>query len=256
MYAHIHSTGCTTFLHLCKTEPQLVVQIVAWWTARTCIHNPSKMPTQQSLYEVQCINMVATKKHTVTLIAAQRVKVFETYAQTNDAKVPRSVSGYMSKNTKSRSVKKLKEDHTLGDKPRPGRPVTITQDALDRAMELLVSQETPLLTGEDLLHLLQDDGLVPAQTIRETLMKHLRTHVKSLGHQLISIFRGTLLPYCKVMLRPWFNMQKNCKTISSIMGLTTSGLRMKLRWRSSHILKASMQFQWHKLLWLCIPTHN
>ena len=136
--------------------------------------------------------MVATKTHTITRIAARRAKFFATLAETNDAKKARAVSGYRSKNAKSRLVKKLKEDHTLEDKHRSGRPVTITQDALDRALELLVSQETPLLTGEDLLHQLKQEGLVPAKTIRETLMTHLRTHVKSLGHQLIPNFRGTI----------------------------------------------------------------
>ena len=77
--------------------------------------------------------MVAFKKHHSTCSEVKRAAFAETDKETHDAKAARAASGHKSKNSKSRVLKKHEEDHCLADKARPGRPVTITQDALERA---------------------------------------------------------------------------------------------------------------------------
>ena len=149
------------------------------------------------MYVARYAIMVAVKKHHPTCSEVKRAAFAETYIATHDAKAARAASGLRSKNSKSRVLKKLEEDHCLADKARPGRPVTITQHALERAWQLLQSQESPHLTSDDLLHLLKQEELIPATSKRSTLLTHLRSYVKSLGHQLIPNFRGTIFALLK-----------------------------------------------------------
>ena len=144
------------------------------------------------MYIARYVTMVAVKKHNPTRSEVRRAAFAKTYIETHDAKAARATSGLKSKNTKSKVLKKLEGDHCLADKARPGRPVTITQDALEREWQLLLSQKSLLLTGDDMLHLLNHEHLIPARSKKSTSLAHLWSYVKILGHQLIPNCRGTI----------------------------------------------------------------
>ncbi len=128
----------------------------------------------------------------VTRAEKKRGHYLATLTKTNSDKEARAKSGLKSPHTKTRILDRLQHIGTLKDRPRSGRPITITTAAKERAWSLLVDQEQPLLTGKELLVILKDEGLVPDRTTRKTLLKHLEIYVKSLGHQLRRNFTGTI----------------------------------------------------------------
>jgi transposase len=141
--------------------------------------------------------MVTTKAHAVAASEARRARYLATLMKTKNDRKARVVSGLKSRSTKQRIQKRLAEYGSLADQPRTGRPVTITKAAQQKAWEIIVSKDSPLLTGSELLSILKDEGLVPANSAVHTLVKHLKTYAHSLGHQLMMNVRGTIFALLK-----------------------------------------------------------
>jgi len=128
----------------------------------------------------------------VTRGEKKRADYLGTLVKTNSDKEARAESGLKSPHTKKRILDRLQDLGSLKDRPRSGRPITITTAAKERAWSLLIDQEQPLLTGKELLVILKDEGLVPDRTTRKALLKHLEIYAKSLGHQFMRNFTGTI----------------------------------------------------------------
>lgn len=91
-----------------------------------------------------------------------------------------------SRNTVARIIEVLEKQGNLHDAPRSGRPTVYTVEIMEAAVDVLLEHSERYLTTPMLVGLLKDKGLLEGRTDLHTFLQHLKAHVRSNGHRLIT----------------------------------------------------------------------
>jgi len=115
----------------------------------------------------------------------QRAKYIVNYLQTGRRTAACKASGLPSR-CHNRIVQMFVDRGHALDGPRSGHPPVYTAAMMEAAYDVLVSNEESLLTGKQLQQKLVQEGRLHPNSDIDAFMGHLRQHIESQGHRLIT----------------------------------------------------------------------